>query len=210
LPQEVKAIRGEIDTLNTLPDEVRPRKIKELSTRILQTPKTYIVSLSANLVNAGAEGGTRDTLQVLATTLAEALRTAPEKDPENDIYVMLAQLVRNNHLDVTLDSQRYRSEMAQLEDDDKARAKVDFTLADLNGRTWNLKNLRGSVVLVNFWYSWCKPCLREVPDLEELNWRFRDRGLVILTVIPDGAELLGPLISQGKITHLCWLTQARR
>jgi hypothetical protein len=142
LPAEIKAISGEMDTLNQLPDEVRARKIRDLSQRILQTPKSYTLSLAANLVHAGVEGGTHDTLQVLATTLAEALRRAPEKDPENDIYVMLTQLVRYNHLDVALDSQRYRSEMAQLEDDDKARAKVDFTLADSTGRTWSQRPSR--------------------------------------------------------------------
>jgi hypothetical protein len=96
---------------------------------------------------------------------------------------MLAELVRYNQLDVSLSSQRYRTEMAQLEDDDKARAKVDFTLADSTGRTWSLKGLRCDVVLVNVWKFPGDACSDETPDLQELHKRFGHRGLVILSVV---------------------------
>jgi peroxiredoxin len=59
----------------------------------------------------------------------------------------------------------------------------DLALPDEEGRkTWRLSELRGKVVLVNFWATWCPPCRRELPSMERLWRQFRDAGLVVLGV----------------------------
>ena len=58
----------------------------------------------------------------------------------------------------------------------------DFTLDLLGGEKITLSDLRGKVVLVNIWASWCPPCLREMPALEEVYQEFKDQGLVVLAV----------------------------
>jgi len=55
-------------------------------------------------------------------------------------------------------------------------------LPDLQGQSVNLAALRGQVVLVNFWASWCEPCRDELPELDELRYRHADQGLVVLAV----------------------------
>ena len=55
-------------------------------------------------------------------------------------------------------------------------------LPDLQGQSVNLVALRGQVVLVNFWASWCEPCRDELPELDELRYRHADQGLVVLAV----------------------------
>ena len=57
-----------------------------------------------------------------------------------------------------------------------------FVLADLRGKMVSLGDFRGEVVLLNFWASWCGPCKREIPSLERLYQKRRDKGFVILAV----------------------------
>ncbi len=56
---------------------------------------------------------------------------------------------------------------------------------DLHGQTVRLSALRGRVVIVDFWASWCGPCRHELPILERLYERYRSRGLVIVGVSVD-------------------------
>ncbi|HEV8201868.1 MAG TPA: TlpA disulfide reductase family protein [Candidatus Polarisedimenticolia bacterium] len=58
----------------------------------------------------------------------------------------------------------------------------DFTLKDLDGKPHRLKDLRGRVVHVVFWATWCMPCLDEVPDLKAAYARYHDQGFEILGV----------------------------
>jgi cytochrome c biogenesis protein CcmG/thiol:disulfide interchange protein DsbE len=64
----------------------------------------------------------------------------------------------------------------------------DFALSDLNGQTVRLSELRGKVVILNFWASWCPPCRKEMPDFAALYRGYRDKGLEIV-----GITLSSPL-----------------
>lgn len=57
-----------------------------------------------------------------------------------------------------------------------------FDLKDWNRHTHTLEHYRGSVVLVNFWASWCAPCLNEIPDLKRLGQRMEDNPFSILAI----------------------------
>jgi len=67
----------------------------------------------------------------------------------------------------------------------------DFTLTDTSGKSITLSSLKGQVVLINFWATWCEPCQREMPAIQHEFETRRDSGFVVLAV--DAAET-GPRI----------------
>lgn len=64
----------------------------------------------------------------------------------------------------------------------------NFTLKADNGRTVSLNNFGGKVLLLNFWASWCPPCVEETPSLSALAKQFGPKGLVVLAVSVDDKE----------------------
>ena len=67
----------------------------------------------------------------------------------------------------------------------------DFQLADLDGKTQSLSQYRGKIVLVNFWATWCKPCTTEMPAMQKIYDKLRDKGFVVLAVneLEDDAKV---------------------
>lgn len=64
-------------------------------------------------------------------------------------------------------------------------AAVSWRAVDLDGRVWSSESLRGRVVLIDFWATWCAPCLAELPRLRQLHARYDTRDLVILGISLD-------------------------
>lgn len=69
-----------------------------------------------------------------------------------------------------------------IEKFDRKVSATDFVLKDLHGNTVRLQDLRGKVVFLNFWATWCPPCRLEMPTMEELHKDFGSQGLVILAI----------------------------
>jgi thiol-disulfide isomerase/thioredoxin len=213
-PQE-KGITDQLRKLRSLPDDVRAKTTKQLALDIRALPKTeHKVALANALANLSTEGDFgHDTLQEVATTLADALREQPipmkGHDPPFE-YIELATLVRYEHVKASMDDQQFSAAMARLEADDAARAQADFTLADLAGKNWTLHDLRGKVVLVNFWATWCPPCRKEMPDLDVLYKKFKDQGLVILAVDDEEVAKIKPYLVEHPVTYPVLLDPGRK
>ncbi len=61
----------------------------------------------------------------------------------------------------------------------------DFALSDLNGQQIKLSDYKGKVVVLNFWATWCPPCRKEIPDFNELQAQYGDKGLQFIGVALD-------------------------
>ena len=68
----------------------------------------------------------------------------------------------------------------------------------LDGQTFDLAKLRGKVVLVNFWATWCAPCRKEMPTLDAFYRRYRAQGFEMIGVSVDFARDAGKMRLEGK------------
>jgi len=78
----------------------------------------------------------------------------------------------------------------------------NFQLRDLNGHLIMLSDLRGKVVLLNFWATWCGPCRVEMPAMEQLYRMFQRKDFEILAVSTDaqGAAITRPFQQENRLT----------
>jgi len=210
-----KPIAEQLHTLRKLDDAVRARTSKDLALRIRQLPTVpNKLRLAGALAGLSTEGdfGT-DTLQEVTTTLAAALQEQPpagKPGKPDDLFVELASLVRYEHMQAASDNPQFAAALAKLDADDAKRQSADFRLADLQGKAWHLQDLRGKVVLVNFWATWCPPCRKEMPDLDALYNKFKDRGFVVLAISDEEAAKVSPFIAQRKISYPVLLDPGRK
>lgn len=61
----------------------------------------------------------------------------------------------------------------------------EFSLTADNGRTVSLPNFGGKILVLNFWASWCPPCVEETPSLSQFATQYKDKGVVVLAVSVD-------------------------
>jgi peroxiredoxin len=211
-----KPIVEQLHGLRQLDDDVRARRTKDLALRIRALPavpnKLRLAGALASLSTEGDFG--RETLQEVTTTLADALEEQPPTRPKmggpSSLYVELASLVRYEHMQASSHDPQFAEAMATLEAADQSRQKADFTLADLQGKAWHLRDLRGKVVLVNFWATWCPPCRKEMPDLQALYDKYKDEGLVVLAISDEDMAKVAPFIAERKIGYPVLLDPGRK
>jgi peroxiredoxin len=83
----------------------------------------------------------------------------------------------------------------------RAKLAEDFTLPTPAGGTFKLSEHRGKVVMINFWATWCPPCLEEMPAMERLYRRQKDAGFVLVAVSVDAdGKKVAPFVNEHKLT----------
>ncbi|HXM45427.1 MAG TPA: TlpA disulfide reductase family protein [Bryobacteraceae bacterium] len=93
-------------------------------------------------------------------------------------------------------------ELAEGRWEKATKAMPAFELADLAGKTWRVKNLEGKSVLINVWATWCGPCNAELPHLQKLYEKVKDRSdIQIVTLnIDEDLGLVAPFVKEKGFT----------
>lgn len=202
------AIIAKIKTLRETPDAQRGSRTNGIALEIAALPAApNKLRLAAGLANLATEGDFgHEMLQSVANTLTMALTENPvpnkaEESRPAQPYIELAKLVRYEHVITALQSPEYDRAQAILLADEAEVEKADFTLSDLNGKSWQLSALRGKVVMVNFWATWCPPCRKEMPDLNMLAHRFATEGLIVLSLSDEDRPKVASYVTSHELTY---------
>jgi thiol-disulfide isomerase/thioredoxin len=192
-------IDKEMSKLRSLSVTDRPPATIKLAQEIATLPagksKVDDADQLSHLVTEGDQG--QDALQAVADTLSKALAETPipgKGDQPPMPYTDLARLVRYEGVTTTLTDPLYVKATQVLEANDADIAKADFALKDMHNKTVILSSLRGKIVMVNFWATWCPPCRTEMSALDSLQTRFESQGLVVLGITDESGMTVGSFL----------------
>lgn len=85
---------------------------------------------------------------------------------------------------------------------------VEVTGTDLQGRARKLSDLRGKVVVLNFWATWCPPCREEIPLLISAQDRYQQRGLEVIGLAIDQLPEVATYYREHKMNYPVWIADA--
>jgi peroxiredoxin len=199
IDKELRGLRG-------VPDAELPAATMRIAREIWTLPasvqKLHMADGLSQLAEAGDCG--HEAMQMAADTLAQALTEVPLSGPDEAPampYFDLARLVRYEGVRTDFTGPQLAKANAILAASDADVEKADFTLNDMQGKKFTFSQLRGKVVLVNFWATWCPPCLKELSDLDTVYMRLQSQGLIVLSITPDTPTDLARFFSGGGV-HL--------
>ena len=92
--------------------------------------------------------------------------------------------------------------IGSAEKEDKLSAP-DFTLKTLGNKKESLKDLRGKYVFLNFWATWCGPCIDEMPSMEKLYQKFKNKKnfeMLAVSIDKGGADTVRRFVTENKLT----------
>ena len=84
----------------------------------------------------------------------------------------------------------------------KPAPALSFT--DMDGKELSLADFKGKLVVINLWATWCAPCVKEMPSLNRMNAKLRDKGLALLSISQDrgGAKVVAPFLEKLALKSL--------
>ena len=79
--------------------------------------------------------------------------------------------------------------------------RIDFTMADIDGRPRHLSEWDGKIILVNFWATWCPPCQEEIPGFVQLQSEYGKQGLQIVGVAVDEVDAVRKFVRDHGMNY---------
>jgi len=83
----------------------------------------------------------------------------------------------------------------------------EFNLPDLAGQSHSIREWQGKILVINFWATWCTPCLKEIPELIELQKTYADKNLTVIGIAIDDPDEVKQFIATNPINYPILLTK---
>ncbi|WP_420318667.1 TlpA family protein disulfide reductase [Ekhidna sp.] len=83
----------------------------------------------------------------------------------------------------------------------KGEAFPDFELTDINGDTYTKDQLKGEIFLVNFWFTRCRPCIMEMPEMNEMVQEYQDEGIIFLAPTFDDSDQVDKFLLKREFLY---------
>jgi peroxiredoxin len=78
---------------------------------------------------------------------------------------------------------------------------LDFTLKSIDNNEYTLNQLKGNVIIIDFWATWCRPCILSIPIFNELYEKYKDKGVLILGIGLDEERAIRQFVERHKISY---------
>lgn len=203
-------VEDQLRDLRSVPPDQKPAAIIKLAGDISALPAGSDKVTDADaLTHLSTEGDMgKQALQAVADTLTAALNQTPVPAKGDKIampYYDLAKLVHYEQVITTMTDPQYLKAAQKLVDNDASLDNADFTLKDMKGKKVTLSELRGKIVLVNFWATWCAPCRLEMQDIDALARYFAPQGLVVLSITDEDMFKVGSFVNTSRFVPIVLL-----
>ncbi|WP_436516047.1 TlpA family protein disulfide reductase [Ekhidna sp. To15] len=83
----------------------------------------------------------------------------------------------------------------------KGKLFPDFELTAMDGTTYNKENLEGKILVINFWFTRCRPCIEEMPEMNEMVEEFKDEEIVFLAPTFESNELVNKFLNKRDFNY---------
>jgi thiol-disulfide isomerase/thioredoxin len=171
------AVKDRMKDLNRLYEQVQSREQKDSIRALMDPYSKFYQEASKCFVK------THPNSYIAAEKLYELLGSL-SYDEIKDAYESFSDDVKEN----AGSCGEIRKELATLAKVQRGAPAPDFTANDINGTPFTLSSLKGKVVVIDFWASWCVPCRKSNPHMLSLYRKYHDKGLDMVYVSDDDAN----------------------
>lgn len=119
------------------------------------------------------------------SSINDMLKRPQDRQPKPARFALFFSVVCSVALLACFGCNEKEAPLAKVESLEASQIAPDFELTGIDSKTYHLSDFKGQVVVLNFWATWCGPCVLEMPSLERLHQSLKNKGLVVVTINAD-------------------------